>query len=185
VCFVNDTIPNTPYTLCISHNFASARWNLTDGEFTHRLIVAAMKRNKYTPLDAMTKRCKGGVEKASCLATFNDLIHLEAISGITYSTQRTDTFRHDCLVRMAYFITLSACTQLFSCLDKTTVFEFDDALKSTVHYGTAVSSMFLLAELLTVPNYSTQFKLRNVEKAALAACACLCQQKRIMMATCR
>jgi len=141
-----------------------------------------MKRNKYTPLDAMTKRRKSGVEKATCLATFDDLIHLEAISGITYSGQRTDTFRHDCLVRMAYFMALSACTQLFSCIDKTIVFEFDDTLKNTVHYRTAVSSMFLLAELLTVPNYSTQFKLRNVEKAALAACACLCQQKQLIMA---
>jgi len=117
------------------------------------------------------------------LATFDDLIHLEAIWGITYSGQRTDTFRRDCLIRMAYFMTLSACTQLFSCIDKTIVFEFDDALKNTVYYRTAVSSMFLLAEVLTVSNYSTQFKLRNVENAALAACACLCQQKQLMMTT--
>jgi len=142
-----------------------------------------MKRNKYTPLDAMTKRRKGGAEKTPCLSTFDDLISLDAISSITYSAQRSDTIRHDCLIRMAYFMTLSACTQLFSCLDKTNVFAFDDALKSTVHYRTAVSSMFLLAELLTVPNYSTQFKLKNVEKAALAACACLCQQKQAIMAT--
>ena len=168
---------------CIVFNVTSTRWKLTNGEVTRRSTVAAMKRNKYTPLDAMTKRRKSGVEKATCLATFDDLIHLEAISGITYSGQRTDTFRHDCLVRMAYFMTLSACTQLFSCIDKTIVFEFDDTLKNTVHYRTAVSSMFLLAELLTVPNYSTQFKLRNVEKAALAACACLCQHKQHMIAT--
>jgi len=141
-----------------------------------------MKRQKYTQLDSMTKRHKPNSEKGSCLATFDGDIRLEAISAITYAGQRTDDSRHDCLIRMAYFMTLSACSQLFSCLDKTTVFKFDDAMKDTVHYKTAVSSMYLLAELLTIPNYSTQFKLKNVENAALAACSCLCQHKLAIMA---
>jgi len=130
----------------------------------------------YSELDSMTKRPKKTTQVAdSCLSTFDDTILFTEISAITYRGKRSNQYRHDCLVRMAYFMTLSACMQLCSCLDPNLVFVFDDVLKATVQYKTAVSTMYLLAELLTVPNYSTQFKLKNVEKTALEACASLCK----------
>jgi len=139
-----------------------------------------MKRHKYSQLDKMTKFRRTDTEKDSCLETFDQNIQLAAVSAVTYNGQHTTHPRHDCLIRMAHFMALSACTQLSLCLDPTQIFEFDDALKNTVHYMTAVSSMYVLAELLTVPNYSTQFKLKNVEKAALGACAALCKRKQEM-----
>jgi len=78
---------------------------------------------------------------------------------------------------MAYFMTLSACTQICSLLDANLQFSFDDSLKTTTEYTTAISTMYLLADLLTVPIYSTQYKLKNVEKIALEACAVLCKKK--------
>jgi hypothetical protein len=139
-----------------------------------------MKRQKYSQLDNMTKRCRVHTDKDACLTTFDTSIQLPGISAITYAGQRTTNFRHDCLIRMAYFMALSACTQICSCMDPQALFAFDEALKGTVHYKTAVSSMYLLAELLTVPNYSTQYKLRNVEKTALEACAALCKKQQDM-----
>jgi len=74
-------------------------------------------------------------------------------------------------------MTLSACTQLCSCMDPQIAFFFDATLQATVEYTTAVSTMYLLADLLTVPIHSTQYKLKNVEKTALEACAVLCKKK--------
>ena len=140
-----------------------------------------MKRQKYSQLDNMTKRSRTQTDKDTCLTAFDTSIQLPELSAITYAGQRTTDFRHDCLIRMAYFMALSACTQISTCMDPHALFTFDEPLKSTVHYKTAVSSMYLLAELLTVPNYSTQFKLRNVEKAALGACAALCKKQQDML----
>jgi hypothetical protein len=99
------------------------------------------------------------------------------IMEVTFRGRQSNQPRHDALLRMAYFMTLSACTQLCSCLDPQVVFFFDEALQATVEYTTAVSTMYLLADLLTVPIHSTQYKLKNVEKTALEACAVLCKKK--------
>jgi len=128
----------------------------------------------------MTKRPKNKSKENQCLATFDKSMGFTGILDVTFKGRQSNQPRHDNLIRMAYFMTLSACTQLCSCLDTRLVFSFDATLQATVEYTTAVSTMYLLAELLTVPIYSTQYKLKNVEKTALEACAVLCKKKQEM-----
>jgi len=137
-----------------------------------------MKRvHKYSELDNMTKRPKSSSEHNACLASFDATMGFAGIMDVTFRGRLSNQPRHDSLLRMAYFMTLSACTQLCSCLDPRVLFSFDAALQATVEYTTAVSTMYLLADLLTVPIHSTQYKLQNVEKTALEACAVLCKKK--------
>ena len=137
-----------------------------------------MKRaGKYSQLDNMTKRPKAASKENQCLSTFNNTMRFTGISEVTFRGKQNNQPRHDCLIRMAYFMTLSACTQICSVLDANLQFSLDDNLKATTEYTTAVSTMYLLADLLTVPIYSTQYKLKNVEKIALEACATLCKKK--------
>jgi len=141
-----------------------------------------MKRvHKYSELDNMTKRPKSTSENNACLASFDATMGFAGIVQVTLRGRYSNQPRHDCLLRMAYFMTLSACTQLCSCLDPQLVFSFDATLQATVEYTTAVSTMYLLADLLTVPIHSTQYKLKNVEKTALEACAVLCKTKQDML----
>ena len=138
----------------------------------------AMKRaGKYSQLDNMTKRPKTALKENQCLSTFNHTMRFVGISEVTFKGRQSNQPRHDCLIRMAYFMTLSACTQICSLLDANLQFSFDDPLKTTTEYTTAISTMYLLADLLTVPIYSTQHKLKNVEQTALEACAVLCKKK--------
>jgi len=137
-----------------------------------------MKRvHKYSELDNMTKRPKNTSEHNTCLASFDATMGFVGIMEVTFRGRHSNQPRHDSLLRMAYFMTLSACTQLCSCMDPQIAFFFDATLQATVEYTTAVSTMYLLADLLTVPIHSTQYKLKNVEKTALEACAVLCKKK--------
>ena len=137
-----------------------------------------MKRaGKYSQLDNMTKRPKTPSQENKCLSNFNHTMRFAGISDVTFKGRQSNQPRHDCLIRMAYFMTLSACMQICSLMDTNLQFSFDDSLQTTTEYTTAVSTMYLLADLLTVPIYSTQYKLKNVEKIALEACAVLCKKR--------
>ena len=135
-------------------------------------------KRKYTQYANMTKKPPPRSDDSPCLQAFNAHMDFDTIMSITYKGQHTIQRRHDYLVRMAYFMVLSACTQICSCMDGQVCFSLHRALVSTNEYRTAVSTMYLLAELLTVPNWCTMFKLKQVEQTALAACATLCRKTR-------
>ena len=117
------------------------------------------------------------VEHDMGLLTFDSSIHFQdiaCIANIDRSGQKNVDVqvRHGCLIRMAYFMVLSACIQLSLCMDPGGLFEMTTLL-NTVEYKTAVSTMYLLVDLLTAPIYSTQYKLKKIERVALQACAVL------------
>jgi len=142
-----------------------------------------MKRQKpYTEMDAMTKKRQKQQqeEKDMGLKSFDEEIQFMEIAmilNIHRGLQRSVEMqvRQGCLVRMAYFMVLSACTQISMCVDPASLFEMKLLTKS-VEYKTAVSTMYQLVDLITAPIYSTQYKIQKIESVAMQACAVLCRK---------